>query len=529
VVSIMALGAATFAWLRPTNFRGYDEWLIFWMLSRGVVSFPHAERPLGLAWHLPAWAIAPDRLWGFLLFHGVWLTVVGILTFVIVWRVLPGGATAAYLAGALAVAWMPSEATRVASIQMIQYSGATMGVLAAACLLIEAWRRRRPALLGAAALAGSLAALSLEATLPLLGLAPLLLLAIDPPGDWRRRLVWIAGALGLVAAAGARLLVPIASGHGPSYQTEMLGAMREFDGILRQIGKQLRHHLLPALEAPPDGLGQAGVVAAVLVFVGGFALVLRRAVPSAAPEPGRLVLALTAVMGLGAAALGYLPFSLARGIRGPVRTEFLAAPGIALLLAALVALGVSFLPARARPAVACLLGAWLVAGGTARTLAQQRHWHDAGVYAGQRRMLRQLAVLAPGVEPHSLVVLLQHGRAWTLQFSAVKAIEYLYEGRARGHVAGTAPTLYDTRFEAGGVVSEPALALQAGWGERVERYRYDELLAFAEGEDGRLALLESWPEEDLGALPPGAAYAPRSRILTAAPAPRRFAILDPEP
>jgi hypothetical protein len=111
----------------------------------------------------------------------------------------------------------------------------------------------------------------------------------------------------------------------------------------------------------------------------------------------------------------------------------------------------------------------------------------------------------------------------------VKAIEYLYEGQARGLVVGTAPALYDTRFEPQGVVSEPAAALRAGWGEPVQRYRYDEVLVFAEDPAGRLALLESWPEEALGAVPPGAAYAPRSRILSAVPASRRFAILDPEP
>ena len=237
VASIAALGVASFAWLRPTNFRGYDEWLIFWMLSRGLVSFPHAERPLGLVWHLPAWAIAPDRLWGFLLVHAAWLTVAGILTFLLVGRLLPSGAMAAYLAGAFAVAWMPSELTRVASVQMIQYSGPTAGVLAAACLLVEAWRQRRPALLAAAMLAGGLTTLSLETTLPLLGLAPLLLLSVGQRADRRRRLIWIAGTLALVAAAGARLLVPMLGGRGPSYQTAILGAMRTPSGVLRQIGR----------------------------------------------------------------------------------------------------------------------------------------------------------------------------------------------------------------------------------------------------------------------------------------------------
>jgi hypothetical protein len=89
LAGLTALGASLFLWVRPTNFRGYDEWLIFSLLSRGIVGFPYARRPLNLVWALPAWALAPDRLWGFLLVHATWLTLGGILVYLLVRRLLP--------------------------------------------------------------------------------------------------------------------------------------------------------------------------------------------------------------------------------------------------------------------------------------------------------------------------------------------------------------------------------------------------------------------------------------------------------
>jgi hypothetical protein len=151
------------------------------------------------------------------------------------------------------------------------------------------------------------------------------------------------------------------------------------------------------------------------------------------------------------------------------------------------------------------------------------------VYAAQRRILQQLSQLAPRVEPHSLILLLNSRASWPLEFTSVKAIQYLYEDQARGSVGGTVPTLYRTSWEAAGVVSEPAPAFQSGWGEPIERYRYDEVLVFGADSTGRLFLFESWPQEDMDPLPSGARYAPRLRIRSDQPASKRFGILDPEP
>jgi hypothetical protein len=534
VASIVALGAASFAFLRPTNFRGYDEWVIFSLLSRGIVSFPHANRPLNLVWHVPAWLLAPDRLWGFLLVHAAWLTGAGVLTLLIVRRLAPGEGPLAFLAGALAVVWMPSEPTRVSSVQMTLYSGCTAGVLLATWLFLEAWCRRRPLLLVPAALAAAAASLSLEAALPLLAFAPLLLLGAGGTREVRRFLRWTGGAAMLVFALAARMALPILTGGDElSYQLRLLSVTPSPWIVVRRIWTQIRKHLLPLATSPWNELLVAAVPVAVLAFVLGFAATTRvrpdveGARADAEREASRRALALAALLGLLHAVLGYWPMLMMRSARGIARIEFLATPGIAVLLAAAIALVASPLRPPWRPLAAALLGAWVVAVGTGRTMAMQRDW-DASVYANQRRTLRQLAYLAPQLEPHTFVVLLQHGGTWTFDFAFPRAIDYLYRGAARGSVPGADSLLYATHYLPTGVVSERAAVLRGPWREETLRYRYDELVVLLEQENGVLTVLDSWPE-DLGPLPPGQAYSPRSRIRAGQPGPSRVAILDPPP
>jgi hypothetical protein len=526
LAGIVALGAASFAWLRPTNFRGYDEWVIVSLLSRGILSVPHANRPLNLIWHVPAWLIAPDRLWGFLLVHAAWLTASGVLTFLLVRRLLPGAGRCAFLAGALAVAWMPSEPTRVASVQMTLYSGCTAGALLATWLLVEAWHGPRPALLPAAALAAVATALSLEASLPILALAPLLLLFAGGAGRLGRRLLWTSGAMAFVAVLAARAALPLLTGRDAlGYQLRLLSGTPSPWSVVRRIGIQLQKHLLPLATSPWRELLVPAVPVAVLVFALGFALATRAQSDAGdARRATRRAIACAGLVGLLHAVAGYWPMLMMRSARGIPRVEFLATPGVAVLLATAIMLATSALRGRLRHWVAGLLGAWVVAVGTGRTMAMQREW-DSSVYARQWRTLEQLTVLAPQFAPHTFVVLLQEGMTWTFDFSFARAIDYLYEGTARGSVPGADSLLYETRYEQDGVVSSRAPVLRGPWGEETMRYRYDELVVFLEQRNGMLTVTDSWPE-DLAPLPAGGAYSPRARILTDQPRPRRAAILD---
>jgi hypothetical protein len=60
---LLALAAALFAFVRPTNFGGTDEWLSLSLLSRGIGSFPYASRPLNLVWALPGWSLFRQPPW----------------------------------------------------------------------------------------------------------------------------------------------------------------------------------------------------------------------------------------------------------------------------------------------------------------------------------------------------------------------------------------------------------------------------------------------------------------------------------
>lgn len=529
MASLAALGASLFVWVRPTNFRGFDEWLIVSLLSRGIVDFPYAHRPLNLLWALPAWILAPDRLWGFLLVHAIWLTLGGILVYLLVRRLLPGAVALAFLAGAFTVVWAPTDQTRLTSVQMIVYSGCTFGALLAAWLFVEGWWRRSATLALLAVVAGGATVLSMEATLPLLALLPLLLL---PVGGWRERARfwrWSLGWLLFVAAAGGRILLPLHSGQGElAYQTDFLLRDPSPLHVLRRTVTQLRHHLLPLFDRPAETLAVIAVPIAVAVFVIGLVLATRPRVPTetrAAPgaRPGPLLL--TGLVGLLLAILAYLPFVLNLKTRGPVRTQFLSAPGVGVSLAAGIALLAWLLPARARFAGMCVLGSWVVAMGAGHTLAIQEYWSARGAYPGQRQALLELTAQAPDLEPHTLVVVLQEEGIWPYDFSFRHAVEYLYEGRARGHAQGVEGLLYETRFEPDGVYSEPLPVLRGPWREEATCYRYEELVVFRKKPSGGLTLLEAWPAE-LPPLAAGVAYAPFSRIRTGAPPPRRLSILS---
>lgn len=526
--ALLALTAVTFAVVRPTNFRGYDEWLIVSLLSQGILDFPYANRPLNLLWAMPGWLLSPDALRGFLVVHAAWIGLGGVLVFLIARRIRPRAPAFAFLAGAFTIVWAPSDATRLCAVQMALYSGCTFGVLLAVWLLVEAWYRRDRILAGAAAAVAAATLLSLEAALAPLALTPLLLLFAGGSREPRRWGAWTAVVVAFLAAGALRAVVPLrADPKHVAYQAEALAPDYDPARLARRTVGQLRHHLGPLADLPHAEHALPLAALAVAVFAAGL-LASRRSGP--APEGAGAAPSLRG--GLAAAAFGllwavasYLPFILSTKTRGPVRTEFLSAPGVAVLLAALAVGLSSLLPSRLRFVAAGLVGAWVVAVGTGRTVALQAEWDTASAYPAQRRALLELNAIAPDLAPGTLVVLLPHGRPWPFDFSFRHAVRYLYKGRAIGVAVGAEPLLYDTRFDADGVHADPDPVLRGPWREEAVAYPYESLVVLREDAEGRLRLLEAWPD-DLFPLPPGASYAPRPR-LRGGPGPRRLTILDP--
>ena len=516
VAALLTLSAITFAVVRPTNFGGSDEWLHFSLVSRGIVDVPWANRPLNLIWHAPAWAFFPDRLLGFLVFHALWIGLGGVLVYLATRRLLRGSTPLAFLSGVFTIVWAPSDATRLCTVQMIIYSGCTFGVVLAVWLAVEAWLRRRVVLsaivLAASAIAASaVAILSHEAALAPLALVPLLFLLAGGRREPRRLAAWTLAVCVVLGAAGLRAALPLWTDPGRvSYQSALVGQLgpaRLASGALRQLRLHVAPLVRPIWErpAPVVPIALATFVVAVLATSG------RRRREGEEGEGATPALALASAAGVGClwALLAYLPF--VPTTHGAFRTEFLAAPGVGLLLAALVVAVASLVPNKLRLPVLLLLGGWIVFQGTQRTVSFQGRWDASSAFPGQSRQLRELVAIAPDLAPGTLVVLVPRGGTWRFDLTFRHAVRYLYDGRALGHVMQADPLLYETRFEAAGIRSSPDPVVRGPWQEQPTTFSYDSVLALREDVTGRLQLLETWPTE-LPALPPGASYAPRARL-----------------
>ena len=87
----------------------------------------------------------------------------------------------------------------------------------------------------------------------------------------------------------------------------------------------------------------------------------------------------------------------------------------------------------------------------------------------------------------------------------------MYARRASG-VAWDVPDLfYPHSFRSDGLHVEPVEALRGPWQESPSTYRFDEIVLVSRERDG-LRLLDAWPPV-LPALPAGARYEPRARIV----------------
>ncbi len=522
---LLALAASSFAVVRPTNFGASDEWVIISLLSQGIVDIPWANRPLNLVWDWPAWAILPNRLVGFLLLHVLWLGLGGVLVFLIVRRLLRGAERLAFLAGAFTIVWAPGDGTRLASVQMILYSGCTFGVLLAAWLALEAWLRRRIVLALCAVGVAVVAVLSHEAALVPLALVPLLFLAAGGRRQPARLAAWTLVACVVLAAGAVRAALPLWTQPGRvSYQAGFAEGVRPGQ-LAEGTVRQLRRHLAPLLR-PTWARPGATVPAALVLFAVGLVAVGRRRMPTGGvPEEAKASpreLILTAGTGGLWALACYLPF--AATTHGAFRTEFFSAPGVGVLLAAGVMAAAALLPGRARLPAVVLLGAWVVLLGTEKTAEFQKRWETWSAYPGQRRVLVELTAIAPDPAPGTLIVLLDPVGTFRFDMTFRHAVRYLYDGRAVGHVTRSDSLLYETHFEAAGIRSIPAAVVRGPWHEAPVVYPYDAVVAVREDRQGHLRLLETWPKE-LPPLLPGAVYAPRAR-LRGGPPPRRLTILD---
>jgi hypothetical protein len=287
--------------------------------------------------------------------------------------------------------------------------------------------------------------------------------------------------------------------------------------VLLRLAQQAWLHVGPLVSTPPASLlaPAAGLAAGALLL--GLLAAGRRAEPR--EDDPRVAWGLS-WRGALLCGLGYSLFLLTASTRSAARTQFLSAPGIALLLAGAFGLASARGKPNARVALLALLGAWSVAVGAARNVAMQGEWDAASGWPAQRRMLAELVLRLPALRPNTALLVLDEARTWPATFTLRHAVGYLYPDAPVAVVVGGYDLLYPSRLSADGLSVEPWPIVQRAWGERPTRHRYDEIVVVREGPRG-VEVLETWPVAALGPLPEGARYAPLARVTSGAPAAAR--------
>jgi hypothetical protein len=525
LVGVYAVFWSQFAWVRHTNFEGFDEWFVLSMTRRGIIDVPVANRPFGLVWNLTAAFLAPDSLLGAYLVHAHYLVGAACLTSVLCLRLVPGQPLLAFLAGALTATWVPLDLLRLAGLYGSACAGMTFGIMLALLLLVESRVRGSFPLLGLAALLAYVNGRSHEGTLPLLSIGPLLLLAVRPRTArplWPWVVVWVVVIA--VALAGAALPL-VLGGSGAAYQRSLAQLDLSPAGVLGRLELQYWYHLWPLVSSAPGELAELGVLGATAVLLLFYSLLARRVEPEDDRARARRALALSLVGGLAAAGLGYAAFVLSAKITMPRRTQFFASPGIGLAIASASLLVASLLRGRGRRALPGLLAAWVVAVGTGRTLASQRFWDQRSYFAAQNRILVRITELAPDLESQTLVVLADETGSWPGVFSFRHAIEYLYDGRAIGHSWPGWDIYYPASFERDAIRIEPWESIRVPWASPVTRHPCERIVVFWATQAGEVRLLEQWPTTLLP-LDCAGRYDPGARVRRPAALPASRRILD---
>jgi hypothetical protein len=381
-----AVVGAQQAWVSPSNFQGFDEWLAIELTSRGVIGVPYANRPLVFLWQAVAQGIWPDNLRAYWALTSLAFLATGLLTAWMTHRLLPRAPLVVLLCAVFTAAWAPLDWLRLDTTLIAGYAGFTAATVLSLVLFVESWRRRSRMLLLCSGAVALICALGTESVVPVLAVAPALLLAGSglrrALADRGRFVRWLAVWTGFVLSAALFAAAPTLAGFR-SYQT---GALK-FDPVpvhvLARLVRLLAMQLTPAVASASHELLHPAVSLAVLGFTVGALVACRLAARATGSVRGRDAASAIA-LGLLLACAGHLGLALSASVRDPARSQLLSAPGVGLALAGVVAwvgggLGRTLsrvASARLGAVLPCLgalaLAAWIVAVGTGRVIVMQR-------------------------------------------------------------------------------------------------------------------------------------------------------------
>src|SRR5207247_2062829 len=105
VFGILAVFWVQYLVVRPTNFGGWDEWLVIDLTYRGIVAIPYQNRPFSYVFHQPGALLLPASLRGYWLINGLYLSLTGAFLCRLVQRLAPARAGLAFLAGVFRGVW----------------------------------------------------------------------------------------------------------------------------------------------------------------------------------------------------------------------------------------------------------------------------------------------------------------------------------------------------------------------------------------------------------------------------------------
>jgi len=513
VLAIVAVAATVHGLVNPYNFTGWDEWLYLDLVSRGLVSFPHSNRPLALLFVLPAAWLSPGSFLGFHWLHLAYTAGTGVVTWAFARRLVPGDLLP-LAAGTIAAVWAPADDLRLATVLTSVAAGVAFGASAALVLFAASWRLGRQVLLWASGALAFVVVRSYEPTVVLLAGAPLAMILIPParPGRGRTWLLvfggWIAVAAMLAAVRpgdarpgelyqDAAVLDP----NPPAVVSRLAG---QFDALVRPA-------FLPgAIRTAPPVLAAPLLFLIAAITLGWF----RSDGSESTPRPGRVLAA-----GIAWTTLGLLPFCLSPVFRPGSRSQFLCALGVGITCAALLGLATRRFARPSRVALIAACAGWLVLVGAARTATMQDAWSREGAWPRQSALLSRLRQVCPDLRPGTLLILLDRTGAFDSTFAFRHAIRLRYGGHAIGWVASAAvgDLFYPTVVRGDGIHVDVWPMHQRAWGEKPQVFQPRETVVVFADAAGHVSLVERWPANVLGPLPAGADYAPAERIVDVVP------------
>ena len=443
----------------------------------------------------------------------------GLVVYLLVRRLVPGGALVAYLTGALVLVHAADGALQWAG-QMNQF-GFIFWMLLASYVASRAFDAAQPRTAAVLALvAAALVHMSLwsyESQLPLLVLIPLLLLGVQRPARARALIVTVPwyGTLLVYLALTAR---GYQTGEAGGYQQAVMRQDWSVTSLLSDWWFNIAASVSfwEWLRGAPTPADLRFATAAVVVFLAGGALAWRLARPPLSrgqlPPPTTrtlLVMAGTGALFLVASFPVYLLLDSARTLW---RTQFLSGIGAAILLTATIALAARGLPRRAMIPAMLVLGAVVVGTGTAAALHLGRE-HRLG-WERHRAVIRGILAVAPSVEPGTYVVLLNVPRAADPFGDAMwldAALRLVYPGR---------PVSAGYYLDDGKPAVGQHMSLAFGrwiWdGTRVlpdvGEVGLDKTLILSLGADGRVSVADQLPDGLCIAECDAKAYRPHARI-----------------